>query len=176
MLPLGVIAMRNYWNVLFFLGLQLLSVSSYAQQINVNSLRYTTSSKQNRMMFDVTASPIHRVFVMDNPSRLVIDIKDARLERALSQPSAKHPLFSSVRSGTKNDTDLRIVVDLKTPVSSKKFSLKSNNSDAHRLVIDLFNKDPMYYAQFQAATSSPYNAPCCDTCKYYWVTHEDRDK
>jgi N-acetylmuramoyl-L-alanine amidase len=135
--------MRNYWKVLFFLGLQLLSVSSYAQQINVNSLRYTTTSKQNRMMFDVTASPQYRIFVMDNPSRLVIDIKNAQLERSLNQPSAAHPLFARVRAGTKNDADLRIVVDLKNPISSKKFSLSSNNSNEHRLIIDLFNKYPI---------------------------------
>jgi len=135
--------MKNYWNILFFLGLQLLCVSSYAQQINVNSLRYTTTSKQNRMMFDVTASPKHQVFVMDNPSRLVIDIKNAQLDRALSQPSAAHPLFARVRAGTKNDTDLRIVVDLKTPISSNNFSLSSNNKDEHRLIVDLFNKKPI---------------------------------
>ena len=135
--------MRNYWKVLFFLGLQLLSVSSYAQQLNVNSLRYTTTSKQNRMMFDVTASPQHRVFVMDNPSRLVIDIKNAQLNRALSQPSTAHPLFDRVRAGTKNNTDLRIVVDLKTPISSKNFSLSSIIKDEHRLIIDLFNKTPI---------------------------------
>jgi len=135
--------MINYWKVLFFLGLQLLAVSSYAQQINVNSLQYTTTSKQNRMMFDVTASPQHRIFVMDNPSRLVIDIKNAQLERSLNQPSAAHPLFARVRAGTKNDTDLRIVVDLKSPISSKKFSLSSKVSDGHRLVIDLFNKVPI---------------------------------
>ena len=143
--------MRKYWNVLFFLGLQLLSVSSYAQQINVNSLHYSTTSNQNRMMFDVTASTKHRVFVMDNPARLVIDIKDARLERALSQPSAKHPLFFRVRTGIKNGTDLRIVVDLKTPISSKKFSLSSNNnSNDHRLIIDLFNKAPIVAAKTEA--------------------------
>jgi N-acetylmuramoyl-L-alanine amidase len=134
--------MRNYWKILFFLGLQLLTVASYAQQINVNSLRYTTTSKQNRMMFDVTASPQHRVFVMDNPSRLVIDIKNAQLKRSLNQPSAEHPLFSRVRAGTKNETDLRIVVDLKTPISSKNFSINSDVSDDHCLVIDLFNKGP----------------------------------
>ena len=133
--------MKNYWNILFFLGLQLLCVSSYAQQINVNSLRYTTTSKQNRMMFDVTASPKHQVFVMDNPSRLVIDIKNAQLERPLHQPSAAHPLFARVRAGTKSNTDLRIVVDLKTPINSKNFTLKSNNADDHQLVIDLFNKE-----------------------------------
>lgn len=115
----------------------------YAQQSNVNSLRYTTTSNQNRMMFELTSSANHKVFVMDNPARLVIDIKDARLERALSQPSAKHPLFARVRTGIKNGTDLRIVVDLKAPISSKKFSISSNNSDEHQLIIDLFNKDPI---------------------------------
>lgn len=135
--------MRNYWKVLFFFGLQLLAVSGYAQQINVNSLRYVTTSKQTRMMFDVTASTKHRVFVMDNPSRLVIDIKDAQLKRALSQPSAMHPLLARVRSGIKNGIDLRIVVDLKMPISSKKFSLSSNYTDAHHLIVDLLNKVPV---------------------------------
>jgi len=127
----------------------LLAVSAYAQRINVNSLRYTTTSKQTRMIFDVAASPKHRVFVMDNPSRLVIDIKDTQLERALSQPSAAHPLFARIRAGTKNDTDLRIVVDLKMPISSKKFSLSSNNSDEHHLIVDLLNKDPAAAAKVE---------------------------
>jgi N-acetylmuramoyl-L-alanine amidase len=135
------VAMKNYWKIVFFFGLQIMSVSSYAQQINVNALHYTTTQKQNRMLFDVTASPEHRVFFMDNPSRLVIDIKNAQLKRSLNQPSATHPLFTRVRAGTKNNTDLRIVVDLKTPISSKKFSLKSNNGNEHQLVIDLFNKE-----------------------------------
>ena len=135
--------MKNYWKVLFFLGLQLLAVSSFAQQIDVNSLRYTTTSKQNRLLFDLTAATEHKVFVMENPSRLVIDIKNAQLNRSLKQPSAEHPLFSRVRAGTKNETNLRIVVDLKTSVDSKKFSLKSTISDENRLVIDVFNKEPI---------------------------------
>jgi len=134
--------MRNYWSILFFFGLQLLAVPAYAQQINVNALRYVTSSKQTSMIIAVEASPKHRVFVMNDPSRLVIDIKNARLERTLNQPPEAHPLFAWVRAGTKNDTDLRIVVDLKTPISSNKFSLSSNNSDEHHLIVDLLNKDP----------------------------------
>lgn len=39
---------------------------------------------------------------------------------------------------------------------------------------NLFHKDPVRYASFQIATFSEYNKPCCDTCKYYWVTHEER--
>ncbi len=118
-----------------------MSVSGYAQQINVNSLCYTTNPNQNQITFEVTSSPQHRVFVMDNPSRLVIDIKNAQLDHSLNQPSAAHPLFTRVRSGIKNDTDLRVVFDLKTPISLKKLILSSDNSDSHRLVIDLLDKD-----------------------------------
>jgi len=120
-----------------------MSVSGYAQQINVNSLRYTTNPNQNQITFEVTSSPQHRVFVMDNPSRLVIDIKNAQLKYSLNQPSAAHPLFARVRSGVKNDTDLRVVFDLKTTISLKKLTLSSDNSDDHRLVIDLLDKDPV---------------------------------
>ena len=135
--------MRNYCKILLFSGLQLMSVSGYAQQINVNSLRYTTNPNQNQITFEVTSSPQHRVFVMDNPSRLVIDIKNAQLDHSLNQPSAAHPLFTRVRSGIKNNTDLRVVFDLKTPISLKKLTLSSDNSDDHRLVIDLLDKDPV---------------------------------
>jgi N-acetylmuramoyl-L-alanine amidase len=129
--------MRNYEKIFFFIGLQLLSSSTYAQPINVKSLQFDTTSKQNRLIFDVTASPQHRVFVMENPSRLVIDISNAHLERSLAQPSEGHPLFNRVRAGVRNKTDLRIVVDLKTRISAKKFSLNSNNNDVNRLVVDL---------------------------------------
>lgn len=40
----------------------------------------------------------------------------------------------------------------------------------------LFDKDPIYYARFGYAKHSIYNSPCCSSCKYYWVTHEDRVK
>ena len=53
-----------------------------------------------------------------------------------------------------------------------------NKSKLMRIVTthkaNLFKKDPLYYASFQPAIFSPYNTPCCYTCKYYWVTHEDR--
>jgi hypothetical protein len=39
---------------------------------------------------------------------------------------------------------------------------------------NLFDKDPIYYAKFAYAKHSIYNQPCCNKCKYYWVTHEDR--
>lgn len=129
--------MRNYGKILFFFVLQIVSMSLCAQPLSVNALQFNTTATQNEMIFEVSASPQHRVFVMNNPSRLVIDINHAQLAHALAQPSHDHPLFARVRTGVKDKTDLRVVVDLKTPITAEKFTLKSNNKDEHRLVVDL---------------------------------------
>lgn len=134
-------AVSSYGKIILAIGLQLISLASFAQQASVNSLRFSTTANLLRMTFDVTSSPKRRVFVLDNPARLVIDIKDARLGRSIDQPPASHPLFSKVRAASKNSSDLRIVVELKKAITSKDFSLHSKNSDEHRMIVDLIAKD-----------------------------------
>jgi N-acetylmuramoyl-L-alanine amidase len=116
------------------------SMPGYAQQIRVGSVRYASDTGRAKIMFDVTASPKHRVFVLENPPRLVIDVKNAQSVRGLSQPSTSHPLFSHVRAAAKNESDLRIVIDLKQNVTAKSHKLATNNSDSQHLTIDLLNK------------------------------------
>jgi N-acetylmuramoyl-L-alanine amidase len=126
---------------IFFLFVALLpSVPGYSQQIRVSSVRYVAESSQSKIILDVTESPKHRVFVLDNPSRLVIDVKNAQAARALAQPSASHPLFAHVRTAAKNESDFRIVVDLKQTVTAKSHKLVTNNSDSRRLIVNLLNK------------------------------------
>ncbi|XVL53543.1 N-acetylmuramoyl-L-alanine amidase [Methylobacter sp. G7] len=132
--------MGSFWKVLFIIGLQLLAVPGYAQQIDIGLLQYWNTPDQTQMLFDVTSSPEHRVFLMKNPARLVIDMRNANVKQGLSQPPSSHPLFSRVRFSTRNKTDLRIVVDLKQEISAKNMSLMTNSRNGHRLVIELLNK------------------------------------
>lgn len=143
--------MKNFWKVLAVLGLQLLSVSGYAQQITVNSLNYTKGPDQARMVFDLTSAPKYRIFQLEKPSRLVIDILNVHLGHALSQPPASHPLFHRVRTAPKNGTDLRVVFDLKRQVSSKSFK------EGTHLVVDLADKGQATEAAKPAATPSTAN-------------------
>jgi len=113
---------------------------SFAQQIRVSSVRYVTDRNQSNIVLAVTESPKHRVFVLDNPSRLVIDVKNAQIDKGLSQPSASHPLFAHVRSAPKNESDVRIVIDLKQAVTAKTHKLATNNSDNRHLIVDLVDK------------------------------------
>ncbi len=133
--------MSNYWKIFIFLVLQFLSVISYAQQIDIMGLRYMSSAQKSRLVFDLTAQTQYRVFAMNNPSRLIVDIKNAHLKQGLIQPELTHPLFDRVRAGLKNDTDLRIVVDLKLTADATNLVFSTNAKDGKHLVVDLFNQD-----------------------------------
>jgi len=118
----------------------LLMLSMQVHAVRVDSLRYWTAPDHTRMVFDVTTPVAHQVFLLEKPARLVIDFKGAKLLKALAQPPKKHALFSRVRSGVRNNKDLRVVVDLKAAVTPKSFSLQPSKRYGHRLVVDLYNK------------------------------------
>jgi N-acetylmuramoyl-L-alanine amidase len=134
--------MRNYWKGLFVAGSLSLSMPSHAQPVDIGTLHYAQATKQSRLIFDVSASPKHRVFVQNKATQLVIDINNANLtQAALPQPSANHPLFGKVHILSKNKDAVRIAVDLKQPVTAKNFALNTDNKNEHKLVVALINKD-----------------------------------
>ena len=132
--------MSKFWKIISVYVLLTVSIGAHAQQVHVDSLRYWTAPDHTRMVFDVTTPATHQVFLLANPARLVIDFSDTKLLKPLAQPPANHRLFSRVRSAERNKTDLRVVVDLKTAVTPKSFSLRPSKTYGHRLVVDLFSK------------------------------------
>ena len=133
--------MCKFWKISWVLGLYLLSGSILAQQNQVDSLRFWSAPDYTRLVFDVSSTPVHDVFVLENPHRVVIDFTNARLKSPLIQPAQSHPLFSRIRSAPRNKKDLRVVVDLKNKVDPKSFALKPNTAYGHRLVVDLYEKN-----------------------------------
>ena len=87
----------------------------------------------------MTEPTTHRVYVTNKPPRLVIDIKNAQLTKSIASPSAINPLFARVTTLTVNDTDLRVMIDLKVVVNAKEYNLKSNNV-ANHLIVELNSK------------------------------------
>lgn len=157
--------MGHVWKVVVFIGLQLTAVVGQAQQVDVKSLHYWNTPDQTRMTFDVTTSPEHRVFLMNNPPRLVIDMRNTKANQALTQPPADHPLFSKLRFATKGTTDLRVVIDLKKQLTAKMATLRTNSLDNHRLVIELLGKTsfadvkPADKIELKTADNKPISAP-----------------
>lgn len=135
--------MRCYLK-LFSILLSLYGGMSLAQAqdaLRVNSLRYWNTPDQSRITFDVNAAASqNKIQFFDNPSRLVIDLPNAVAVKELEQPPASHPLFSSIRVGMRNGSDLRIVIDLKKPLSTKTTTLRTDILGTNRFIVELLDK------------------------------------
>ncbi|MEW7979675.1 MAG: AMIN domain-containing protein [gamma proteobacterium symbiont of Phacoides pectinatus] len=112
-----------------------------AEPVQVENLRLWAAPDHTRLVFDTTAAANHKLFTLDNPDRLVIDIPDARLKGELPLTS-DDPVIRRLRSAERNRNDLRVVADLKGAVKPKSFVLKPNRQYGHRLVVDLFPAEP----------------------------------
>jgi len=124
-------------HIILGMALALPASSICAQPVTVNSARYVTSADQAKMILNVTDSPKYRVFVLTNPDRLVVDLKNAVAKRNLAQPAESHPLFAHVRTAQKSEEDVRVVVDLKQAVTAKTHRLATKTVGAEQLVINL---------------------------------------
>ncbi|HBA65350.1 MAG TPA: hypothetical protein DCZ48_04080, partial [Methylococcaceae bacterium] len=92
-----------------------------AQQMVLDSIDYQSSSRQAVIDLSIShtedranrKTPEFKAFLIDNPPRLVLDVKNLKSSAPLSQPSADHPYFQRLRSSPRNKNDFRIVFDLK---------------------------------------------------------------
>ena len=117
--------------VLAFLTLEVQASS------RINSLRIWPAPDHTRLVFDLSGPVEHRVFSLENPNRLVIDISDVRLNTQLDSSDLTNTPISRVRSAVRNKTDLRVVLDLSQDVQPRSFLLRPNEQYGHRLVVDL---------------------------------------
>ena len=127
-----------------FLSLFLLLVAVaplQAGQTLVKGLRIWAASDHTRLVFDTEGEVEHKVFPVENPERLVIDIEDARLAASVPKLGADARFIRKVRRGIREGDDLRVVLDLKQSVRAKSFMLKPTKGYGHRLVVDLRTKD-----------------------------------
>lgn len=133
--------MRRYLKLLIILlSLHCLISLAQAEEFSqINSLRYWNTPDQSRITFDANINQ-SKVQFFNNPARLVIDLPNATANKELEQPPASHPLFSGLRVGSKNNTDLRIVIDLKKPLSDKTTTLHTAKLGDNRFVVELLDK------------------------------------
>lgn len=123
------------------IALILLSSRVWAEPVQLQNVRIWAAPDNTRIVFDVTGPVQHRLEMLSDPYRAVIDISNARLLKAPAQPAASDHYLQMIRSGMRNQNDLRVVLDLKQKVASKSFLLPPNQHYGHRLVIDLYTSE-----------------------------------
>jgi len=116
----------------------LFSSMAVSAQTKVTNARLWEAPDHTRLVLELSKAVEHKVMVLSNPHRLVLDIKNASKKSRFDSLDFSHSPIKSIRSARRNKHDLRIVLDLKEKAKPKSFLLKSNDKYGDRLVIDLY--------------------------------------
>ncbi len=126
--------MRNLWIAILLFT----SLPALAGQAEVIGVRLWPAPDHTRLVFDLSGPAEHSLFTLPDPDRIVIDLKNTALHKELLTDLSNGPV-KSIRSGGRNGTDLRIVLDTKGTMRPKSFILKPYGEYGDRLVLDLYN-------------------------------------
>jgi N-acetylmuramoyl-L-alanine amidase len=116
--------------------LSFFSVSVLAAE--VKGFRVWADPDKTRAVLDLSSRAEYKLFTLDNPERVVIDLKDSSLQHSLGFDQEHAGVISSVRHGGPEKDTLRVVLDLSRDSQVKSFLLDPTGQYDYRLVIDLY--------------------------------------
>ncbi|MGH8481865.1 MAG: N-acetylmuramoyl-L-alanine amidase [Nevskiaceae bacterium] len=134
------------------LAVLMTGVALGAQAAELRDVRLWASPDSTRVVFDLDGAAEHTVFSLENPHRIVIDLRSTQRGGALATQFEGKGLVQRVRSGPQESGTLRVVLDLATAVKPKSFALQPNESYGFRVVVDLASASP---ATARAAPAPP---------------------
>lgn len=123
--------------------LSLMPVSAHsAEQAKFVAVRYWPANAYTRITLESSLPVQHAFSLEQNPQRVVLDIKNVKLQGVLESLPAKvlnrDPYVKKIRVAQHNAATVRIVLDLKTAVEPQIFTLAPVANFKNRLVVDLY--------------------------------------
>ena len=113
----------------------LMNITNVFAITKVKDLRIGNQANGARIVFDLDKSVNYRVFVLDSPKRLVIDLDDAEIKN--NYPAPKNQVVQQTRVGKLDGNNKRVVLDLKrAAVVKKAFILPPQSDKPWRFVVD----------------------------------------
>ncbi len=128
------------------IALLLTGLSAWAADTVVSSTRVWPAPDYTRVTIESQQPIRHKLFNLENPDRLVLDLEDVALNASLTdiagKISAEDPYIKGVRAGRFKPGTIRLVFDLKTKVKPEAFALAPIAGYGHRLVLDIYPLTP----------------------------------
>ena len=121
---------------LFVYLIGLFPQTGQASPVTIDNLRMWRAPDHTRLVFDLSGPVDHKLFALKDPNRIVLDIGNVELKKALPEFQFNGPLLSGIRTGKKDD-GLRIVLDMKQGSNPRTYLLKPYDQYGYRLVVDL---------------------------------------
>jgi N-acetylmuramoyl-L-alanine amidase len=122
---------------LFCMGLPFLAA---AASVSVKDLRLAADLERTRVVLELSEPIKQKIFTLDNPSRVVIDLPAAHLTAPLPVGEG---VVKSFRAAQRDNGDLRIVLDVTARVRPQARWIEANSDVGPRLVLDLTQPGPV---------------------------------
>ena len=149
----------------------LVALSAPVAAVDVKGIRTWPAPDHTRIVLDIDRPVEYALFVLRDPDRVVIDLREARLLKRVPGARPGDRLLTRIRAAQRKRSerrgrdgvsdDLRVVLDVRQRVRPKSFLLEPNAKYGHRLVIDVHPVDEeakRTAARKQAADSAPKGA------------------
>ncbi len=111
----------------------------------LKSVRMHEAPDSTRVVFDTSAEVKYKIFTLEDPFRVVVDLQNTAPRSGFDPAvvAVGRDRVDSLRAAPR-DGNYRVVIDTKTPLDPKAFTLNPIDPYGHRLVVDLF--DPNHTA------------------------------
>jgi len=136
----------QYFPFLFFIAIFFLQLVLCGNAISagnqIMAARYWAGPEYTRLTLESSKPVKYSVSTLESPRRIVMDMENISLSDVLKSLPAKTEsqdiLVSTLRVGNFNSRTIRLVLELKTDVVHKAFTLDPQDQFGHRLVLDLY--------------------------------------
>ncbi len=128
---------QTLWNAPILLLMLLFSDAAMAARGELNDVRLMSSSDQTRLVFDISSPMRHKVFALHSPERVVIDLEDVTHALDPDKLDLSKGIIKGVRTASRGEGDLRIVLDLAKAAAPKGYLLRPKGNYGNRLVVEL---------------------------------------
>lgn len=110
------------------------------QAATVRDVRLWRAPDHTRVVLDLDAPAEHAMLVLENPARVVLDVRDTVLRAGLEELALANTPIRRLRSGIRDGNDLRLVFDVSAPVTPRTLFLPASAQAGDRLVLDLYDQ------------------------------------
>ena len=139
----SILPARSCFSLLFLLFLCSSSTTALAADTIVHAVRVGPTPDYTRVTLESNQPLQYELSMLDNPSRVVIDLNNVTLTPELSSLPQKintaDPFIQKVRIGQFKPQTVRLVFDLKINVVPRTFVIAPKENFGYRLVMDIYH-------------------------------------
>ncbi len=103
----------------------------------LNGIRLHDAPDSTRVVLDTRSAASYKLFTLDKPNRVVIDLQDTVAASTFKAPSIDSKVVKRIRVSPRRRRHFRVVLDLRQNAKPAQFTLQPIKPYGHRLVVDL---------------------------------------